>query len=110
MGPSPGRWVRRGCFGAAAVCAALAITVPARAQEGVPAGAPEVWRGAATSGVASVNVNRDALLPVEGVFHFIAPDGTSVYETDLQTARASLVYPGEGMLQGPNLACGTVSG
>jgi hypothetical protein len=110
MGWSPWRWVRRGCFGAAALCAVLAVTVPARAQEGVPAGAPEVWRGAATAGVGSVDVNRDALLPVEGVFRFVALDGDSVYETDLQTARASLLYPGEGLLQGPNLACGTFGG
>jgi hypothetical protein len=54
-----------------------------------------------------VNVNRDALLPVDGIFRFVALDGDSVYETDLQTARASLLYPGEGVLQGPNLACGT---
>ena len=109
MGSSPGRWVRRGCFGAAALCAGLSLALPVLAQE-VPAGAPEVWRGAATAGVASVNVNRDALLPVEGVFRFVALDGDSVYETDLQTARASLLYPGEGALQGPNLACGTFGG
>ena len=106
MGPRPWRWVRRGCFSAAAACAVLALTVPARAQE-VPAGAPEVWRGAATAGVGSVDVSRDALLPVNDVFRFVALDGDSVYETDLQTARASLLYPGEGLLQGPSLACGT---
>jgi hypothetical protein len=33
-----------------------------------------------------------------------------VYETDLQTARASLFYPGNGLIQGPNLACGTFGG
>lgn len=97
--------LRRGCFSAAALCA-LVATVPALGQE-APAAAPDLWRGAASAGVASVDVNRDALLPVEGVFRFVALDGHSVYETDLQTARASLLYPGEGVTQGPNLACGT---
>jgi hypothetical protein len=110
LGASPGRWLRRGCFSAAALCLLLAVAVPAHAQDGVPVGAPEVWRGAASAGVGSVDVNRDALLPVEGVFRFVALDGNSVYETDLQTARASLLYPGEGAIQGPNLACGTFGG
>ena len=110
MGASPGSWVRRGCFSAAALCVLCALALPVWAQEELPAGAPEVFRGAARSGVASVEVNRDALLPVEGVFRFIALDGAGVYETDLQTARASVFYPGEGILQGPNLACGTFGG
>jgi hypothetical protein len=84
--------------------------MPVWAQEELPAGAPEVWRGAARAGVATLDVNRDALLPVEGVFRFVALDGDGVYETDLQTARASIFYPGEGLIQGPNLACGTFGG
>ena len=110
MGVGPRTWAQRGCFGASALCALVAVAAPAFAQDPAPAGAPEVWRGAASADVASVDVNRDALLPVEGVFRFVAVDGTSVYETDLQTARASLLYPGEGLIQGPNLACGTFGG
>ena len=112
MGASPGRWVRRGCFGAAAPlrCSSPSRSRP-RPRTRCPAGAPEVWRGAAERrGRRRSNVNRDALLPVEGVFRFVAPDGDSVYETDLQTGRASLFYPGEGVIQGPNLACGTFGG
>ena len=78
MGASPRRWLRGGCLTAAVLCALLAIAYPAFGQE-APAGAPEVWRGAASAGAVSMNVNRDALLPVEGVFHFITPDGDSVY-------------------------------
>jgi hypothetical protein len=107
MGASPRRWVGRGCLSAAALCVILAVTMPAWAQDAGTGTAPEVWRGAARAGVASFDINRDALIPVEGVFRFVALDGDSVYETDLQTARASLFYPGEGILQGPNLACGT---
>jgi len=81
--------------------------MPAWAQEEGTGTAPELWRGAARAGVASVDVDRDAFLPVEGVFRFVALDGDSVYESDLQTARASLFYPGEGILQGPNLLCDT---
>ena len=98
--------MRRGCLSAASLCALLALALPALAQDGGGA-LPPVWRGAASAGVATVDVNRDALLPVEGIFRFIALDGSSVYETDLQTARASLLYPGEGAVQGPNLLCGT---
>ena len=110
MGSSPRRWLQRGALGAAALCCTLAASMPVWAQEEVPAGAPELWRGAAKSAVATLDVNRDAFLPVEGVFRFVALDGVGVYETDLQTARASIFYPGEGIIQGPNLACGTFGG
>ena len=88
-----------------------AVALPALAQdEGAGRRPRGVARRRRAPGSASVNVNRDALLPVEGVFRFVALDGDSVYETDLQTARASLFYPGEGVIQGPNLACGTFGG
>ena len=47
---------------------------------------------------------------MDDVFRFIALDGSSTYETDLQTARASLLFPGNGLILGPNLACGTFGG
>ncbi len=100
---------RRTCFAMAAVCGVLAVAAPVRAQDdGVPP--PEIWRGAANALVASVEADREALLPVDDVFRFIALDGQSVYETDRQTARASLFFPGNGVLQGPNLACTTFGG
>lgn len=106
MRESGRRSVRRACFAAALACLATAAAIPARAEE-APAAAPEVWRGSAGSSVATVEVNRTALLPVEGVFRYSVLNGESTYETDTQIARASLFYPGEGLIQGPNLACGT---
>jgi hypothetical protein len=111
MGGGGRRSLRRGCFAAAAACCVLFVALPARAQDSgtdPPVSAkPAIWRGAASSRVASVDVDRDALLPIPGIFRFIALQGDSVYETDNQTARASLFFPGEGVMQGPNLACGT---
>jgi hypothetical protein len=95
------------CVGAAAVCAALSLAVPVGAQDEAPSIRPDIHRGAASALVASVEADRDALLPVDDLFRFIALDGSSVYETDLQTARASLLFPGNGLILGPNLACGT---
>ena len=113
MGGGPRRSVRRTCFAAAGACCVLFVALPALAQEeGTPpaADAPAIWRGAASSLVASVEADREALLPVADVLRFIALQGESVYETDRQTARASLFFPGEGVIQGPNLACGTFGG
>ncbi len=109
MGDRRRHRARRACLLAAAVCGVLAVSAPVGAQdEGVPA--PEIWRGAANALVVSVEADREALLPVDDIFRFIALDGTSVYETDRQTARASLFFPGNGVIQGPNLACGTFGG
>jgi hypothetical protein len=47
---------------------------------------------------------------VPNALRFTALQGASTYDTDLQTARASILYPGEGVLQGPNLVCGTFGG
>ena len=99
--------VRRACLLGAAGCVALSVALPAVADEEVTVAAPAVWRGAASAAGATFEVNRDALLPVPNALRFSALEGESVFDTDLQTARASLLYPGEGVLQGPNLACGT---
>jgi hypothetical protein len=84
----------------------LAVALPALGQEEA-APKPAVWHGTATAHGLTVEVDRDALLPVPGALRFIALEGSSTYDTDNQTARASLLYPGEGVLQGPNLVCGT---
>lgn len=105
-----GRAPRRLCLGAAGVCALAALAAPSHAQEDGVGVAPEVFRGSASALVASVEADRAALLPVPEVFRFIALDTTSTYETDLQTARASLLFPGNGLMLGPNLVCGTFAG
>ena len=88
------------------MCLALAGFGSAAAQDlGPPM--PDVFRGAASSQVVSAFLDRDALLPVNDAFRFIALDGHGTYESSNQTARASIFYPGNGVISGPNLACGT---
>lgn len=98
--------LRRGCFAAAAACLVLFVAVPALAQDERPAG-PEVWRGSANAEGVTFEVDRTALLPIGDALRFSAVEASGAYETDRQTARGSILYPGEGVLQGPNLVCGT---
>jgi hypothetical protein len=100
------RAVRRLAAAAAAACATLSVALPVLAQDEGPA-LPAIWRGAAVSSVATVEADREGLLPVPDIFRIGALLGESAYETDRQVARASLLFPGEGLIQGPNLACGT---
>ena len=100
------RRLARACVAGAVVCLVLAGFGSAAAQdEGPPM--PDVFRGAASSQVVSAFLDRDALLPVNDAFRFIALDGHGTYESSNQTARASIFYPGNGVVSGPGLACGT---
>lgn len=102
---------RRACLVAAGVCVLLAVAAPSSpAQEDDTVPRPEVFRGSASSQVASVQVDREALLPVPELFRFIALDGASTYESSTRQARASLLFPGNGLILGPSLACGTFGG
>jgi hypothetical protein len=65
-----------------------------------------VWHGAASADVASFDVDQ-SVLPLSGIVNPIVAKANSTYETDNQTADAGLLYPGNGVLQGPNLLCGT---
>lgn len=109
MGGGRRRTAGRVCLGAALLCGIVALAAPARAQDDEGFGRPDVFRGAADASVAVFEVEREALLPIPELFRFIALDGQSVYETDLQTARASLLFPGNGLIVGPNLACSTAA-
>jgi hypothetical protein len=100
------RRAARGCVAAALVSLVLAGVGSAAAQEEAPA-LPDVFRASASSQVLSAFLDRDALLPVNDAFRFIALDGQGTYESSNQTARASLFYPGNGVISGPSLACGT---
>lgn len=109
---SRGTRVRRAavrlCVGGAVLCTGLAGLGTAGAQEELDAVVrPDVFRGSATAQVASAFLDRDAFLPVNDAFRFIALDGAGTYESSNQTARASIFYPGNGVVSGPNLACGT---
>ena len=110
MGGGRRRSLRRVCLAASGACVALSIALPALAQDDTAVARPAVWHGAASAEGATFEVNRDALLPVPNAFRFTALQGRTAYDTDLQTSRASIFYPGEGVLQGPNLACGTFGG
>lgn len=100
--------VARLCAGGAVLCVGLAGLGTAGAQEEPDAAVrPDVFRGSATAQIASAFLDRDAFLPVNDAFRFIALDGAGTYESSNQTARASIFYPGSGIVSGPNLACGT---
>ena len=102
------RGVRRGCFVASAGCLALAaLTPPAGAQsEGESLGPrPAVFSGAAVAQAVTVEMDKEGLIPVEDVFRYTVADGVGTYRTSEQRGRASLFYPGNGLTQGPALAC-----
>jgi hypothetical protein len=105
----PRSLVRRALLAGSAACVLAALALPALAQDEAAA-KPAVWHGTARAGGLTFEVDRDALLPVADALRFTALDGKTAYDTDQQTARASLLYPGEGVLQGPNLVCGTFGG
>lgn len=86
----------------------LALLSPAGAQDEIPR--PDIFFGSASAVGASFMADRAGLLPIPEVFRFIALDGEATYETYNQAARASLFFPGNGVIQGPNLACGTFGG
>ena len=111
VGGRLGRGIRRFLFASAAVCLVLAFVGPtadAQSTDTIPP--PDVFTGNATSQAISVGLNRDALLPVPDVFKFIALDGQSAYSTSTRQARASLLFPGNGLILGPSLVCGTFGG
>ena len=102
----------RASFTAAAVCLlllALASTSLGQEDDG-GAPRPEVFRGSASALAVSVQVDRDALLPINDLFKFTVVEGTSAYESSNQSARSSLFFPGNGLIIGPNLLCGTFGG
>lgn len=104
------RRARRLCIVAASLCLLLASGVsPSSAQDDEVA-APEVFRGLASSQVASVQIDRAGLLPVPDLFKFVALDGASTFESSFREARSSLLFPGNGLILGPSLACGTFGG
>lgn len=109
-----GRWRRpaqRICIALASACALVAFIAPsAGAAEDDDVPPPEVWGANASSRAVSINLDRAGLLPVPDVFNFIALDGSAEYGSSSQQARASLLFPGNGVLLGPSLACGTFGG
>lgn len=101
--------IARVCVVAAVTGLALAGLASVGAQE-APTARPDVFRSSASSLVVSALVDREALIPVPEAFRFIALDGIGTYESSNQTARASVFYPGNAVISGPNLACGSFGG
>ncbi|MGQ0830400.1 MAG: choice-of-anchor P family protein [Microthrixaceae bacterium] len=111
MGPDLRRGARRACLVAAGICALFAVAMPSSpAEESDTVPPPEVFRGSASAVGVSVQVDREALLPIPELLRFIALDGASTYESSTRQARASLLFPGNGLILGPGLACGTFGG
>ncbi len=111
MGGSVRRRARRVCFALAAACLAVAFIAPTvGAEEEDDVVRPSVWGGNAQSLAVSIELDRDALLPVPDLFKFIALDTASTYGSSSQAARSSIVFPGNGAILGPSLACGTFGG
>jgi hypothetical protein len=99
------RGLRRSLFSAAAACLVLAAVAPgARARSG-SASRPDVFAGNASAAVASVGLEPPGLLPIGDLFTFITLDGEATFESSNQEARASLVFPGNGLIMGPSLLC-----
>lgn len=101
------RGTRRGCLAGAGACLALALVSPAADAQGSPDAGPrpQAFSGAASALAASVELDRSGLLPIEDVFRFIVADGQGTYRPSEQRGRASLLYPGTGLIMGPGLAC-----
>lgn len=113
MGGTWRRQARRVCFAVAATCLVVAFVGPTVGAAEAPVDdvpRPSVWGGSAQSLAASIELNRDALLPVPELFKFIALDTASTYGSSSQAARASILFPGNGAILGPGLVCGTFGG
>lgn len=104
------RRARRVCVVSAGICLLLAVGMPSSNAQGDDVPPPEVFRGSASSQVASVQIDRAGLLPIPDLFKFIALDGANTFESSHREARSSLLFPGNGLILGPSLACGTFGG
>lgn len=100
-----GRLSRASAIGAVGCFLLVAVGSVGAQEEATPR--PDVFRASAEALVSSAFLDREALLPVPEAFRFIALEGTGTYESSNQTARSSIFFPGNGVVTGPNLACGT---
>lgn len=98
-----GRWIRR-----AGVAAAAALTAVALVPHGATAdtnGGPSVWQAEAVTSGVQVAANEKGFLIAE-ILNLNIPDGDSKADSSNQDkARASTIYPGLGVSQGPSLLC-----
>jgi hypothetical protein len=110
------RVIARACLAGAAGFLALAAVIPTtQAQEADEPDAfarPEVWRGEAAASVVLYEADREGgVLPLPQVIHGELIEGRSAFDSSgNQIARASIFFPGQAVIAGPNLLCGTFGG
>lgn len=103
--------LRRAALAGAAASLAVGLLGPgADAQEDTGLDLPDGFAGAASSRALSLGVITPALVPVNDLFEFAAGEGRGTYEPANQEARSSLFFPGNGLVMGPGLLCGTFFG
>lgn len=95
---------------AALAFGAFATGAGAQSAPPDPPDQPDSFGGAASAQALGAAVLTPALLPVEGLFDLGFVEGRGTYERSNQEGRASLVYPGSGLVTGPSLLCGTFLG
>lgn len=96
--------------GAAASLAAAFIAPGAQAQdepEEDDVVLPDSFAGAASASALDATIITPALVPVPDLFDIGVVRGDGVYESAKQSGRASLLFPGNGVVKGPGLLCGT---
>lgn len=99
----------RGVLLSGAILSFVAFATDAGAQD-APPDRPDSFAGAASAQALGTALLTPALVPVEGLFDLGFVEGRGTYERSNQEGRASLVYPGSGIITGPNLLCGTFLG
>lgn len=83
---------------------------PVAAQDDAAAVLPDAFAGAASASALDLALITPDLLPVPGLFDLAIVEGQGTYERSNQSGRASLLYPGNGVVSGPSLLCGTFLG
>lgn len=104
------RIVRRAAAVGALASLAVAVLSPgARAQtdDEAPLVLPDSFVGAASARGIGMTLLTPALVPVNDLFDLAVAEGRGTYESANQEARASLLFPGNGLVMGASLLCGT---
>jgi hypothetical protein len=98
---------------AALLVGALASLAVFASEAGAQDAAPELpdsFAAAASAQAIGIAAITPALVPVEGLFDLGFVEGRGTYERSNQEGRASVFYPGSGIVTGPSLLCGTFLG
>jgi hypothetical protein len=68
---------------------------------------PDTFAGGASASALDVNLVTPSIVPVPNLLDVGVVRGDGVFESSKQAGRASILYPGNGVVSGPNLVCGT---